>query len=89
MSDKASEAVVPTPDNVSVTSEKSGGSNLSEYDEVEIDLTEDRMYQVLSCFLESGHDGMNLCECLQQLNETLTKQAVLLAKLVEVQSAKS
>ena len=54
---------------------------LSEYSDEEIDLTENPLYQVLSTLLEDA-EGNNLCECVNNLNDTLKKQTQVLELLL-------
>ena len=54
----------------------------SEYDVEEIDLTEDRMYQVLSTMLED-HNGNNICECVNKLNQNFDTHNKLLLQILE------
>ena len=56
-------------------------SDYSEYSDVEIDLTENPLYQVLSTLLEDAQ-GNNLCECVNNLNDTLKKQTQVLELLL-------
>ena len=53
-----------------------------EYDVEEIDLTEDRMYQVLSTMLEDT-EGNNICECVNRLNQNFDTHNKLLLKILE------
>tara|TARA_B110000977_G_scaffold195530_1_gene274155 strand:- start:347 stop:577 length:231 start_codon:yes stop_codon:yes gene_type:complete len=54
----------------------------SEYDVEEIDLTEDRMYQILSTMLEDN-TGNNICECVNKLNQNFDTHNKLLLQILE------
>ena len=58
------------------------GGYSSDYSIEEIDLTENPLYQVLSTLLEDA-EGSNLCECLNNLNDSLKKHNKLMDLLLK------
>ena len=53
----------------------------SDYEVEEIDLTEDRLYQVLSTMLEDTN-GNNICECVNKLNQNFDTHNKLLLQIL-------
>jgi len=57
-------------------------SDGSEYIVEEIDLTTNPLYQVLSTLLEDSQ-GNNICECINNLNKSITIHNQLILQLLE------
>ena len=57
-------------------------SDGSEYIVEEIDLTTNPLYQVLSTLLEDSQ-GNNICECINNLNKSVTIHNQLIQQLLE------
>ena len=53
----------------------------SDYEVEEIDLTEDKLYQVLSTMLEDTN-GNNICECVNKLNQNFDTHNKLLLQIL-------
>jgi len=52
-----------------------------DYEVEEIDLTEDKLYQVLSTMLEDTN-GNNICECVNKLNQNFDTHNKLLLQIL-------